>query len=93
LRLQHTKTYNAHQWNGLRDPEVDRLIEKAEQTLDRAERVKLVKDIQIALLEKYTPFIITHSPMAYIARWKYVRNYELSIATEALYRTELWLDK
>jgi peptide/nickel transport system substrate-binding protein len=93
LRLQHTKTYNAHQWNGLRDPEVDRMIEKAEQTLDRQERVKLVKDIQIALLEKYTPFIVTHSPMAYIARWKYVRNYELSIATEALYRTELWLDK
>jgi peptide/nickel transport system substrate-binding protein len=94
LRLQHTNTNFIHRFTGLKDPETDRLIEKAEQTLDRAERVKLVKDIQIALLEKYTPFVPTHSPMVYIGRWKYVRDYEVSPPnSQALYRTEMWLDK
>jgi peptide/nickel transport system substrate-binding protein len=95
LRLQATKTYNAHQWNGLRDPHIDAMIETSEQTLDKDERVKQVKEIQIALLEKYTPFIVTHNPMTYWARWKYVENWERNPAypTQPMYRTELWLNE
>jgi peptide/nickel transport system substrate-binding protein len=95
LRLQHTNTGSVHRYNGLKDPEVDRMIEKAEVTLDRNERIKLVKDIQIALLEKYTPFVITHNYMAYTARWAYVRDFELNPASTAqpTYQTQMWLDK
>jgi len=93
LRLQHTKTLSVHAYNGLKDPAVDAMIEKSEQTLDRNERVKQVKDIQIALLEKYTPFIITHNYTAYISLWKYVRDYELNPTNQPMYRTEMWLDK
>jgi len=93
LRFQHTDTQSVYVHSGLKDPEIDRMIEKSEQTLDRNERVKLVKDIQIALLEKYTPFFLTHNFTAYIARWKYVRDYEVARATHAMYRTEMWLDK
>ncbi len=95
LRLQHTNTGSVHRYNGLKDPEVDRMIGKAEVTLDRNERIKLVKDIQIALLEKYTPFVITHNYMAYTARWKYVRDFELNPASTAqpTYQTQMWLDK
>jgi ABC-type transport system substrate-binding protein len=53
---------------------VDAMIEKAEVTLDRNQRVALVKDRQLALLEKYTPFILTHNVTAYIARWNYVKD-------------------
>jgi peptide/nickel transport system substrate-binding protein len=95
LRLQHTRTENQHQYNGLRDPQVDAMIDKSEQTLDRAERVKLVKDIQITLLEKYTPFIFIHNPMAYFHYYNYLRNYEFSpVGTlHTLYRTEMWIDR
>jgi peptide/nickel transport system substrate-binding protein len=93
LRLQHTKTYTQHVYNGLKDPAIDAMIDKSEQTLDRNERIKLVKDIQIALLEKYTPFIITHSYNDIWAQWNFVRNYEPMRATQAMYLTEMWLDK
>src|SRR5262249_9677313 len=67
FRLQRSKGFNLHAFNGLWDPQVDAMIDRSEQTLDRTERIKLVKDIQIALLEKYTPFVITHNAMTYAA--------------------------
>jgi peptide/nickel transport system substrate-binding protein len=93
LRFQHSNSQSAYLYTGPKDPEIDRMIEKSERTLDRNERVKLVKDIQIALLEKYTPFLITHNYTAYVALWKYVRNYEINPASHAMPRVDLWLDK
>jgi len=93
MRLQHTNTLTPHRYNGLKDPGLDAMIEKAEVTIDRNEHVKLVKEIQIALLEQYTPFIVTHGYTAYIARWKYVRDYELNPTAQPMYRTEMWLDQ
>ncbi len=93
LRLHHTETQFVHRYHGLKDPNIDKMIEKSEQTLDRNERVKLVKDIQIALLEKYTPFIWVYNPMTYQARWRYVRDYEITPASHPMYRLEMWLDK
>jgi peptide/nickel transport system substrate-binding protein len=95
LRLQHTKTQNQHQFNGLRDPAVDAMIDKSEVTVDRNERVKLVKDIQIALLEKYTPFVFLQNATSYFHRYKYLRDYEFSPAgtVHTLYRTAMWIDK
>jgi hypothetical protein len=57
LRLHHTETQHVHRYAGLKDPTIDKMIEKSEQTIDRNERIKLVKEIQIALLDKYTPMI------------------------------------
>ncbi len=93
IRLQHTDPQHVWQSLGLKDPEVDRLIEKSEQTLDRNEHVKLIKDVQLALLAKYTPFIVTHSPNGYEARWAYVKNWQLEFTRQAMYRLELWLDR
>src|SRR5688572_5676149 len=59
--LLKTNTGSVHKYNGLKDPATDAIIEQTEVTLDRNERIKLVKDTQIALLEKYTPFLITHN--------------------------------
>jgi ABC-type transport system substrate-binding protein len=94
LRLQHTTTNNFHQFNGLRDPQVDAMIDKSEQTVDRNDRIKLVKDIQIALLEKYTPFVWLQNFTVFLARWKYVRDYEVNpVSVHPMYRIEMWLDK
>ncbi len=95
LRLQATNTYSVHKYNGLKDPTIDAMIEKAEQTLDHAARVQLVKDIQLALLDKYTPFFITHNYTAYVANYKYVMDYEVNPAStaEPTYETQMWLNK
>lgn len=71
------------------------MIEKSEQMLDRNERINLIKDIQLALLEKYTPFIYLYYPIAYFHRYKYVRDYEFDpVGTlHTLYRLEMWLDR
>ncbi len=93
LRLHHTETQHVHRYAGLKDPEIDRMIEKSEQTLDRNERVKLVKEIQIALLEKYTPMIYLQNYTVFSARWKSVRDWEVTSATLPLYQLEAWLDR
>jgi peptide/nickel transport system substrate-binding protein len=93
LRLHHTETQFVHRYHGLKDPTIDKMIERSEVTLDRNERVKLVKDIQIAILEKYTPFIWLYNPTVYQARWRYVRDYEITPASHPMYRLETWLDK
>jgi len=93
LRLHHTDTQFVHRYHGLKDPTIDKMIEKSEATLDRNERIKQVKEIQLALLEKYSPFIYTQNTTTYQARWKYVRDHEVNPATHPMYRTEMWLDK
>ncbi|MGH2587667.1 MAG: ABC transporter substrate-binding protein [Dehalococcoidia bacterium] len=94
LRLQHTNTNSVHVYNGLKDPQTDAMIEKAEVTVDRNERIKLVNEIQLALLEKYTPYFLMYTPTAYLPRWKHVMDYELSIGDAGpLYQAQVWLDK
>jgi peptide/nickel transport system substrate-binding protein len=95
LRLQTTKGFGQHVATGLKEPQVDAMIARSEQTLDRNERIKLVKDVQIALLDKYTPFINTHNFNVYWNRWKYLKGWEVNqgYPTQPMYRTELWLDR
>src|SRR3712207_8890453 len=49
----------------------------------------------LPILEKYTPFLITHNYTNYFARWKYVKDYEVNPASQsqATYQTQMWLDK
>ena len=93
MRQQHTETFNGHRWSGLKDPAVDKMIEKSEVTLDRNDRIKQVKEIQVALLDKYTPFMFLYSPTVYQPRYKFVRDWEQNPATNPMYRIEAWLDK
>lgn len=93
LRFQHSNSLSAYKYTGPRDAAIDAMIEKSETTLDKTERIKQVKDIQIALLEKYTPFFLTHNFIAYVARWKYVKDYEVIASSHSMPRTELWMDR
>jgi peptide/nickel transport system substrate-binding protein len=93
LRFQHSNSLSAYKYTGPKDSAIDAMIEKSEVTLDKNERIKQVKDIQVALLEKYTPFFLTHNFKAYVARWKYVKDYEVIASSHAMPRTELWMDR
>lgn len=79
LRNQHSKGWSDTYWRfGLRDPEVDRLIELSEETIDFEENRKMVLDIQKKALEKWTPsnqLLTTNTNTLLQAR---VQNYEVS---------------
>ena len=93
LRFQHSDTLFAIKHTGLRDPEIDRMIERSETTLDRNERSKLVKDIQLAALEKYTGFINTYSITNYLLRWKTLRDFEINPMYQPMSQVQMWLDE
>ncbi|MGH2589075.1 MAG: ABC transporter substrate-binding protein [Dehalococcoidia bacterium] len=93
LRFQHSNSLSAYKFTGPRNPDIDKMIDKSEQTLDQNERVKQVKEIQMALLEVYTPFFLTHNYTSYTGIWNYVKNYEVNPSSHSLPRTEMWLDK
>jgi peptide/nickel transport system substrate-binding protein len=93
LRFQHSNSLSAYKFTGPRNPDIDKQIEKSEQTLDKNERIKLVKDIQIALLEVYTPFFLSHNYTGYTGVWKYVKGYEAIPSSHSRPRPDMWLDK
>jgi peptide/nickel transport system substrate-binding protein len=95
LRLQTTETQNLHKIAGLRDPSVDQLIYKSETIVDPDAQIKAVKDIQLALLDKYTPMIFIDTYNAYALRYSFVQGYEINAGStpEPMSRTEMWLDK
>jgi peptide/nickel transport system substrate-binding protein len=54
IRNQHSDTTDQFTNVGLYDPDIDALIEKSEQTLDRDQNIQLVKEIQRKVLDLYT---------------------------------------
>ena len=54
IRFLHSTTTNQNSGFGLHDPMIDALIEKSEEPLDLQENIKLVKQIQIEALKKYS---------------------------------------
>ncbi|MGH2587668.1 MAG: ABC transporter substrate-binding protein, partial [Dehalococcoidia bacterium] len=93
LRFNHSNSFTANRNDGLKDPAMDPVIEKSEQTLDRNERSKQIRDIQIMLLDRYAPMIITHNYNDIWAHWNFLRNYELMVSTQPLYLADMWIDK
>ncbi|MGE0058330.1 MAG: ABC transporter substrate-binding protein [Dehalococcoidia bacterium] len=92
LRFNHTTTNFAQPFSGLKDPAIDKLIEKSEVTLDKEERVKLVKDIQLQLMDKYTPYINVYNYKQFIARYAYVRDFIVDPSGNPNSQGQMWLN-
>jgi ABC-type transport system substrate-binding protein len=54
MRNHHSTTNDLFNNVGLYDKEIDALIEKSEQETNREENVKMIKDLQKKVLDKYT---------------------------------------
>jgi peptide/nickel transport system substrate-binding protein len=95
MREQTRDPRNLFAYGGLRDPEIDRMIFKSETILNRDEQIQAVKDIQTALLDRYTPMIFLQSYRVFAARYNGLQGYELNPAErpEPMYHLDMWLEQ
>ncbi len=90
MRNQHSDTLDQFNNVGLFDSSIDALIEKSEVTTDREENIKLVKQIQLESLKKYTMsmvFLTQQVQRFYSAK---IQNFEIDPLTGQNFQTRAW---
>ena len=91
LRNLHSVGWSDTYWRfGVRDAEVDRLIEESEATLDFEENVRLVTEVQLRAIELYSPTYMTYTQERNWIFSDRVQNYELTQVVPS-YHHEMWL--
>jgi ABC-type transport system substrate-binding protein len=93
LRHNHTTPIHAFAVSGLKDPEMDALIEKAEKTPNFEENQKLVKQAQLELIKRYTSYYNILSPYTRAFLNSKVENFEIEASNVAMHRADLWFKK
>lgn len=79
IRMQHTNSWSdTFRRFGLMDPAIDALIEKSEETVDFEENRRMVVDIQMQCIQKYSSayFMVTQNSAKLLS--KRVQNYDLT---------------
>jgi len=92
LRLQHTKGWSTvFRHFGLQDSAIDALVEKSEQAVDPEENVKLVKEVQMEAIKKFSSsyYYLTRDyydvVSAKIKGWEVIQSYPN-------YRSQAWFE-
>ena len=95
LRYHHTRTNFVVAFAGGRDPKLDAMIEKQEQTLDVNERKKQIRDVQFAALDFYTGCALSYTQYAYQLYQPWLKNFEVTpyVSLQPIQRRETWIDK
>lgn len=91
MRNHHSDTLDVYSHVGLYDKDIDAMIEKAEVTLDYQENVKLVKQIELEILKRYTGHYIIVTQQMEILRSARLRNYEVDVFQGQVFRPEMWI--
>ncbi|HWO73961.1 MAG TPA: ABC transporter substrate-binding protein [Dehalococcoidia bacterium] len=91
FRQNHSVSKLAFGGTALGLPEIDALIEKAEHTVNFEENAKLVREIQIELLKRYTPYYNILTPFNQVLVNAKVRNLEIESSNTSLHRADAWL--
>ena len=79
--------------SGLKDPQTDALIEKAERTTNFEENVKLVKQAQIELVKKYTAYYnICTATSRFLLNSK-IQNFEVEASNVSMHRADMWFSQ
>jgi ABC-type transport system substrate-binding protein len=91
LRHNHSQPFHQFAVSGLKDPEMDALIEKAEKTPGFEENVKLVKQIQLELIKRYTSYYNILSPTTRALLNAKIQNFEVEASNVAMHRSDMWI--
>jgi peptide/nickel transport system substrate-binding protein len=93
--MRHNHSNPIHQFavSGLKDPQTDALIEKAERTTNFDENAKLVKEAQLELLKKYTSYynIVTAYSRQFLN--SKIENFEIEPSNTAMHRADMWFKR
>lgn len=90
IRFQHSTTNNQNSGFGLHDAAIDALIEKSEITMDVEENKKLVKQIQLEAMKKYSSSRMIVTPQYFLFVNKKLNDYEVASLNNIIYRTGAW---
>jgi len=78
---------------GYQDAEVDDAILASAEELDEERRIELTKAAQKLIISKWSPMLNLYSPIAYGARWAYVKGLIEGRGSFGLFNSGAWLDK
>lgn len=78
-------------WSAVKDPQIDQLFEKQSQTVDMAERKKVVQELERTALAQYQMAVMFFEDLAF-ARYKSVQNFVFHSSLYTSRRMEsVWL--
>jgi peptide/nickel transport system substrate-binding protein len=90
MRQNHSDSRLAYGGTALGLPEMDALIEKAEHTVDFQENAKLIRELQLELLKRYTPYYNIVTPLNQQLINSKIVNFELENSNTGLHRADAW---
>ena len=91
LRNQHSKGWSdSYSGFALHDPEIDALIERSESELNFEENIKLVKDIQMRCIQKFTSCAQVLTRDLDFLLSNRIQNFEIS-QVRPIYELEAWM--
>jgi peptide/nickel transport system substrate-binding protein len=91
MRQNHSDSRLAYGGTALGLPEIDAMVEKAEKTVNFEENAKLIRDLQMELLKRYTPYYNILTPYNQVLVNAKVRNLEIESGNTSLHRADAWL--
>lgn len=79
--------------NGFSDPEIDKLIDRQAQELDRTKRIAITRDISRRLIDRPN-WILTANQKMPLGVWPTVKNFHAALvgATDSQDQTRAWID-
>jgi peptide/nickel transport system substrate-binding protein len=90
MQQNHSDSKLAYGGTALGLPEIDDLIEKAEHTVDFEENAKLIRELQIELLKRYTPYYNIVTPLNQWLVNSKIANFEIESSNTVMHRADAW---